>query len=221
MGFGSISNGGCMSEEDNSLFAFVEAAKQKAPAYLNLMTAKSDVEFELAFESLLEKAVSGLEQSKKVFEPLGEEGLSSVLALALNIPGCLTVTRETHSNGHVDLTIEAEHCTPARRKLGEAKIYDGPAYHFKGLEQLLGRYSTGREGRGLLIVYVRKQDIAGLMKKLREKMDIDLPCQQQGKTADHILKWSFLTTHAHSCGENLEVSHIGCNLYTESTAQSA
>jgi hypothetical protein len=174
-------------------------------------------EFESAFDVLLEKAVSGLEQNKKKFESLDEDGLSGALALALSMPG-LTVTRETNSNGHVDLTIEADHCSPARRKLGEAKIYDGPAYHFMGLEQLLGRYTTGREERGLLIVYFRKPNISGLMKGLRERMDSDLPCKQQGNTADHALKWSFLSAHAHACGDNLEVSHIGCNLCTKATA---
>src|SRR5437588_6552699 len=129
-----------MSGKDDSLFALCEVLQKRAPEYFDLITAKSIPEFEAAFDALLEKAVSGLEQNKKKFEKLDEDGLSSAFALALSIPG-LTVTRETHSNGHVDLTIEADHCSPARRKLGEAKIYDGPAYHFKGLEQLLGRYS--------------------------------------------------------------------------------
>ena len=205
-----------MSGEDNSLFALCEMMKQKAPEYFNLITAKSTEEFETAFDTLLEKAVSGLEQNKKKFESLDEDGLSGALALALSLPG-LTVTRETHSNGHVDLTIEADHCSPARRKLGEAKIYDGPAYHLKGLEQLLGRYTTGREGRGLIIVYVRKPDISGLMQALRKRMDADLPFKQQGNTANHALKWSFLSAHAHACGDSLEVSHIGCNLCTDPT----
>lgn len=204
-------------QDNNSLFELCEMLKQKSPEYFNLVTSKSASEFESAFDVLLEKAVSGLEQNKKKFESLDEDGLSGALALALSMPG-LTVTRETNSNGHVDLTIEADHCSPARRKLGEAKIYDGPAYHFMGLEQLLGRYTTGREERGLLIVYVRKPNISGLMKGLRERMDSDLPCKQQGNTADHALKWSFLSAHAHACGDNLEVSHIGCNLCTKATA---
>jgi hypothetical protein len=189
--------------------------RQKAPETIDLLTAESDLEFEQAFETLLERAVARLEQNKNNFEVLDEVGLSGVLAAALSMPG-LSVTQEAHSNGHVDLTIEADHCSPARRKLGEAKIYAGPVYHFKGLEQLLGRYTTGREGPGLLIAYVRKQNIAGLMQSLREKMDNDHPCQQHGKTSDYMLKWSFRSAHAHSCGENLQVSHIGCNLYFES-----
>ena len=139
---------------------------------------------------------------------------SLVLAAALSIPG-LSVTRETNSNGHVDITVTADHCSPMRKKLAEAKIYDGPEYHLRGLEQLLGRYTTGRECRGMLITYFRKKNIAGLITKLREKMDSELPLSQQGTTSDHPIKWSFLSEHAHSCGDNLEVGHFGCNLYVE------
>lgn len=203
-----------MSHPSGSLLDYIEQVSRKAPEYIDLFTARSDGDFEKAFTALLEKAISDLEKNKKLFQTLDEEGLSAALSMSLSIPG-LSVTRETHSNGHVDLTILADHCVPARTKLGEAKIYNGPKYHIKGLEQLLGRYTTGREGRGLLIVYFRKNNIAGLVQKLREKMDAEHPLHQQGPTADHLLKWSFLSIHAHSCGENLEVGHIGCNLFTE------
>ena len=205
-----------MSAQDNSLLTLLELNRQKTPEYYDLISAKTDADFEKAFDAFLERAVSQLETNKKNFQTLDENGLSAVLTMALSVPG-LSATRETNSNGHVDITIVADHCMPMRKKLGEAKIYDGPEYHVKGLQQLLGRYTTGREGRGMLIVYFRKQNIAGLVKKLREKMDTDLPSSQQGPTSDHLIKWSFLSKHTHSCGENLEVGHIGCNLYIEST----
>lgn len=202
-----------MSSKGNVL-DLVERMKRKAPDYLDLLTAETDAEFEKAFDALLEKAVAHLEQNKVAFKTLGEVGLSGVLAARLSIPG-LTVSQEMHSNGHVDITIEAGHCVPMRRKLGEAKIYDGPEKLVKGLEQLLGRYTTGREGRGLLIVYVRKENIAGLVENVRKKMDDEQPLNQKGKTVDHILKWSFISTHSHSSGEELNVGHIGCNLYID------
>ena len=66
-----------------------------------------------------------------------------------------------------------------------------------------------------MIVYFKKKDITGLVEKLRRRMDNDKPSSQQGNTADHQLKWSFLSSHAHSSGENLDVSHIGCNLFID------
>jgi hypothetical protein len=206
-------------ERQDTVLDLVEALQRKAPEYLDLITAETDDQFESAFEAILEKAISGLEANSKDFKSLGEDALTGVLALALSMPG-LSVTRETHSNGHVDLTITADHCSPLRKKLGEAKIWDGPEYHIKGLRQLLDRYTTGREGRGLVIAYVRKKNIEGLIEKLREIMNRDRPCSQTTDTTDHILQWLFLSTHAHSCGDTLEVGHIGCNLYVESTLDS-
>jgi hypothetical protein len=130
----------------------------------------------------------------------------------MSIPG-LTVTQETNSNGHVDLTIDADHCSPARVKLGEAKIYSSPSYHIKGISQLLGRYTTGREIPGLLINYVRKQDIKGITAKLRTEMNKQLPEKQTGPCEDHKLKWSLSTKHKHSSGEVVTIEHVGCNLY--------
>ena len=200
-----------MIGHEDSYHALIEQLRRKAPAYLDLLTAKTDDEFEAAFEVVLDSAVRLLEKNKTNFQKLDEVGLSGVLAGALSIPG-LTVTQESHSNGHVDLTIEADHCFPARIKLAEAKIYDGAAYHIKGLEQLLERYTTGREGRGLIISYVRQRDISGLIHKLRLHMDETLPMSQRGACQDHQIRWSFMTIHLHTCGENLQVGHIGCNL---------
>ena len=192
----------------------VTLIQRRAPEYLDLFTARTEQEFETAFNAILERAVRGLERNCKHFASLDEEGLSGVLAQGLSVPG-FSVQQEALSKGHVDLTIEMNHCAPARTKLAEAKIYRGPQNHVAGLGQLLSRYTTGRESRGLLIVYFRQKGIAGLVQKIREMMDGEMPLDQQGKTADHALKWSFISVHAHSCGENLEVGHIGCNLHVE------
>lgn len=200
--------------DKDTLAYYAELIQRKAPEYFNLLTAATEEEFENAFTALLQEAVAHLERNKANFNGLKEVALTAVVVAFLNIPG-LKVTQEEHSNGHVDITIEAEHCVPARRKLGEAKIYAGPSYHEKGLEQLIGRYSTGREIRGVLLNYVRKADIAELIKHLRQSLDKSLPQKQKGPTQDHKLKWSFSSVHDHSSGEDLAVDHIGCNLYVK------
>jgi hypothetical protein len=201
-----------MTADKDSAAQLFERMRQKAPAYIDLLTAKTTDEFEVAFTTLLEGAVTHLEKNKKNFQTLQEEGLSGVLAGYLTIPG-LTVTQETNTNGHVDLTIEADHCTPARIKLGEAKIYSGPAYHIKGMGQLLDRYTTGRETAGLMISYVRKANIKKITETLKATMDKQLPLQQAGPCEPHTLKWSLASKHKHSSGEEVSVFHIGCNLY--------
>lgn len=196
----------------NSAADLIDRMERKAPALLDLLTAVTEDEFETAFTVILESAVIHMEKNKKNYQDLNEEGLSAALAGAISMPG-LTVTQETNSNGHVDMTIEADHCSPARIKLGEAKIYASPSYHIKGIGQLLGRYSTGREMSGLLINYVRKPDIKGIIEKLKIAMDNQLPEKQTGPCEDHALKWSFMTTHKHSSGEEVDLGHIGFNLH--------
>lgn len=207
-----------MSDTQSTLLDLVEQMQKKAPEYVDLLRAETDESFEIAFGSMLERAVQGIETNSKKFADLDEEGLTAVLSLALAMPG-LTVTQETNSNGHVDLTVVADHCFPARKKLGEAKIYDGPEKHMKGLAQLLERYTTGREGRGLMISYVKKPGITQIVTKLRERMDQDKPSHQQCPTVDDPIKWAFLSKHAHSCGEILDVCHVSCNLFVTSIAK--
>lgn len=194
-----------------SLFFLVRMILTKAPDYLDLLTAGTDSEFNDALDKVLERAVAQLEGKSRDFQGLGEKGLSGALAMALTVPGLL-VTNETDSNGHVDLTITATGCFPVRTVLGEAKIYDGPAYHFKGLEQLVERYLTGREGRGLLIIYFRRPDLVGYIKRLRQEMDHHKPCEQLGLTEDHRVLFWFYSTHQHRTGRPIMVTHIGCNL---------
>jgi hypothetical protein len=197
----------------DSVAELIERLKRKAPEYVDLLVAETDAEFEKAFTVLLERAIHHLEKNKKNFAKLGEVGLSGVLAGALTIPG-LTVSQETHSNGHVDLTIEADHCSPVRIKLGEAKLYSSPSYHIKGITQLLTRYTTARELPGLIINYVRKENIKGIVEDLKAKMDKQLPENQVGPCENHTLQWSLKTKHKHSSGEVVTVEHIGCNLHS-------
>lgn len=202
-----------MTHDPNSAAEYFERARHRTPAYLDLASAQTDEEFEAAFVRILEVAVQHLEKNKKNFQKLSEEELSAVLAGALMIPGLLTVTQESNSNGHVDLTIQADHSSPARIKLGEAKIYSSPSYHMKGIGQLLSRYTTGREAPGLLINYVRKKDITAITATLRKAMDEALPEKQTAPCEDYVLKWSLLTKHKHSSGEVVSVGHIGFNLH--------
>lgn len=202
-----------MTPHPDSAEALLARIQRKAPEYLDLITAKTDEDFEAAFDAILQRAVQNLETNADNYESLDEVGLSAVLAAGLSVPG-LTVTSEGHSNGHVDLTIDADHCVPVRRKLAEAKIYDGYAYHVKGLTQLLGRYTTGRELGGLLIVFVKKRGIEQLVGGLRKMMDAKKPCKQKGRTRDHSSRWRFESTHTLASGIAHCVGHVGCNVCT-------
>src|SRR5262249_3540551 len=140
--------------------------------------------------------------------------LSTLFVLALNNTRALVATREENSNGHVDITFHMDLCKPPRTALGEAKILRSYDWHEQGLTQLISRYSTGRESRGLILVYVKKANIKSHIDSLRTELDKKLPCSQTNKCDLHpSAQWSFVSRHQHSSGEQLEVWHLGCNLH--------
>jgi hypothetical protein len=200
-----------MNGGGSTLYKLIEEMRQHSPEHLDLFASLSDDDFQMAFDSLLGKALSGLEESKNNFKSLDEPGLSAVLRLAMLVPG-LSVTLEQYSNGHADLTFDSYCLGIARRIIGEAKIYNGPQYHINGIKQLLG-YMTGREIRGLMVVYMRKANGSTLMKHVRETIDAGQPENQVGPTTSNPLKWAFDSHHHHSSGDSARISHVTCNLH--------
>jgi len=197
----------------DSIVALADQLRSRiSDEYLKLLCSESDSEFDQVLEGILERAIDYLERNANFLNGLNEDTITAFLIAYLNMPG-LRATQQEHTNGHVDLTIEAEHTPPLRRRLGEAKIYAGPEYHRKGLEQLVNRYQTGREGTGILVEYVQKPNIKGLTDKMKEYMDTNKPCAQNGISQDHRIHWAFVTHHLHTSGELVRVVHLSCNLY--------
>lgn len=197
---------------ESNLYNYIELTKKLSRETLDLITSNTDEEFNAAFDNWLSQAIAKLEAGKKEFKDLSEDGLSNILACSLSTPE-ISVTREQNSNGHVDLTVKLLNSSPQRIKLGEAKIWRGKEYHSKGLDQLLNRYTTGRECRGFVISYVKIKDIKSLFEDLRKHIDDTKPFNLEGLCLDHNIKWSFLSNHKHSSGELIAVCHIGCNLH--------
>lgn len=198
-----------MSKSKNTLADYVN----NLSAYTkDLLVAETHAEFDQAFDNWLLHGISKLEASSKEFKGLGEDALSSILAGFLTT-GEVAITREMHSNGHVDLTVKLVNSTSNFIKLGEAKLWHGNKYQTDGLGQLLTRYTTGRECRGFVISYVNIKDIKNLFINLRKHIDNTKAFDLDNLCKDHHIRWSFLSTHKHSSGELVEVCHVGCNLY--------
>jgi hypothetical protein len=197
---------------DSTLKRLCEILARRCPETVDLLTAVTESQFDDAFAPWLALSIQELEANSKNFSDLGETGLVAALAMGLRMPG-LSVKQEVNSNGHVDLTVALEHSYPLLFSLGEAKVYDGPELHKKGLAQLMGRYMTGREAQCLMLSFVQKKDIAEIVQKLRDNMDESLPCAQQEKSALLPPKWTFRTTHKHTSGEIRSVAHYSCNLF--------
>jgi len=164
-----------------------------------------------ALERLIDEAIRWLEDHANNFKGACEDNLSTSLAGKISMPG-LRVVRERNVNGHVDLVIEIEHSYPHRRWLAEAKRWKGNGYHVKGMDQLLNRYTTGRNRSAYVFDYVQKPDIAGKWQGLRDHFDTTRPLGQEGGCSDHPALWAFETRHRHRSGQSVRVVHYGVNL---------
>lgn len=182
------------------------------PALRGILMTDDAQEFDNLLEKYIEQCVDGMEAEAHHLHPDKEEKLSAFLAAKMSHPG-LDVRREGYTNGHVDLTIRQEGVIGGQVRLAEAKIYDGPAYHTAALEQLVNRYSTGRPRTGYVIEYVKKVEIAKVVKGLREHADHYKPVQQEGVTAGHSMKWGYQSLHRHSSDELMRVVHVNVNLH--------
>ena len=171
----------------------------------------SDEDYDSALERLIDRAVRWLEDNANNLKGACENNLSLTLAGKISMPG-LRAEPDRNVNGHVDITIEIEHSYPHRRWLVEAKIWDGDAYHVKGMSQLLERYSTGRDRSGYVFDYVRKPDIDGKWEGLRVYLNDNKPLGQDGECSDHTAPWAFETRHKHRSGRTIRVVHYGINL---------
>jgi hypothetical protein len=182
------------------------------PALRKLFQAGTAEEFDDFLDHHFEECVQRMEAEAHHLMEDSEEKLSAFLAAALSMPG-LAVVREGYSNGRVDLTIRSESVMFPEQRLAEAKIYAGPAHHAQAIEQLVSRYSSGRQSRGYVIEYVKKSGIAEIVLKLRKKADADFPVQQYGATCDHRMKWAYVSSHRHTSEELIRVVHINVNLH--------
>jgi len=182
------------------------------PVLRKLFEAKTAEEFDDFLDDHFEECVQRMEAEAHHLNGDCEEKLSAFLAAALSMPG-LSVVREAYSNGRVDLTIKSESIKSTEKRLAEAKIYSGPSNHEKAIEQLVSRYSTGRQSRGYVLEYFKKPKISELVVKLRNAADANRPVQQNGNTEDHSMKWAYSSNHQHKSGELMHVVHINVNLH--------
>lgn len=175
------------------------------------MLAATPEEFCDAVEVALESALQHMESGARFYMEDDERKLTHVLVGCLGM--CVQVIPEGYSNGHVDVTV-VHPARPAWRKLGECKIYHGPAYHIAGCRQLLSRYVTGRLPRAFCLDFVQEADIAAKFQGVREGVDADTTLNRLEPTSAHpSITWAFISRHGHSSGQEVRLLHLGCSLY--------
>lgn len=193
-----------------SLDDVLQLVQSQNPALMGMVLARTEAQFVEAAEKALERCIRQIESGAKAYRVLDEQGLSKLLTDLLTMSG-FSAAAEDYHNGHVDVTIC--HFAPSTyRYLGECKIYAGFEYHYKGCQQVLG-YCSGRDRRAFTLDFFKQGGMYEKLQKIRERFEQDAALSLLGQIQDHFIKGSFVTTHPHSSGCNLEILHVGCYVW--------
>ncbi|MDO8985338.1 hypothetical protein [Cypionkella sp.] len=109
--------------------------------------------FEL-IEQVVDQCYRELVEKRQAFHTLGEDQLSLIICSMIAFTGA-AVSHDAQIGGHVDIVVRGPN---AFLWIGEAKIYNGPAYVMGGFEQLSTRYGVAGVGcdRGEIIIYCKQ-----------------------------------------------------------------
>jgi hypothetical protein len=198
---------------DNKLREFAQYMDRELPGTALLYFSTSEREFVEAVDFVLDVAIGTLEQNAASHKDLGELALSTMLSDLMR-QSAIPCEKESYRNGHVDITV----IHPRMRHyqyLGECKIYAGFKRHCSGCDQLLNRYSSGRNARGFLLEFFNRRGMYRLLQGLKKQFDQDSPLAMKGRSRQHEhIKGAFISLHKHFTSAEVEVLHLGCNLYT-------
>jgi hypothetical protein len=167
---------------------------------------------------LVNHAVPKLEEGRLGHRETTEDGLTNSL-LALLYAAYPGATRETDTDGHVDISLKH----PLHLAIvlsGEAKAINGKrfAWYTAGLTKLVAKYNSGRNDLGLMVCYCR---IASMYTEMTAYKD-RIGTERVAEFVRHVdpqevelqgLKAVFVTEHIAS-GRKMTVAHAWVNMYS-------
>lgn len=149
-----------MSESNFSLASLQVLSQFDAEVngFLKRKFAATNVDFVKQLYIDLDEAMYVLETQKHMYQETkwGEDELTSVIIAFLKGRN-YDAEHDTQHGGHIDILVK--HQLGRFAWIGEAKLWDGPAYIFGGWNQLNERYGTGtvRDNHGGIIIYVKQR----------------------------------------------------------------
>jgi hypothetical protein len=148
--------------------------------------------------------------AKRNYLPQSEDGLTSALLLFLDGLGFEADMKMI--NGNCDVVVQEEDYL----WLGEAKLDNGPAWLWKGFQQLLTRYATGlpQQDHGGMIIYCVSDSLpatmAGWRAALKTEQGLADDAIQDSAEADHAFR---TTAPVPATNRPLHVLHLGIALF--------
>lgn len=142
---------------------------QELIAHWERIEPRSHEEFISRINKDIDYLIGLIEADAKDFHSSLEDEFNREIVRLLSAR-CYIASHDHDEGGHVDVRI-ASRCGEYSW-LAEAKIYDGPDYIKKGLNQLIERYSRGTPGHhiGGILVYIQKSRCTEFFAKWRREL---------------------------------------------------
>jgi len=162
----------------------------------------------------LSAVIDYLERTASLRQNDGEDRITIDIVMGLRQAGYIA-THDEYSKGHADITVTQD----SFKWLGEAKLHGSYDWLLKGLKQLLGRYTTGREDGSGLLIYIKGSNALAVLNEWRRGLEVGNECNLKGtEGGDEAERLTFWSIHTHE-GSGLEIrtKHLGVCLYHKPT----
>lgn len=119
----------------------------------------------------LDTVIRDLEESSSVRQQDEEDRITVDIVAQLRRAG-YDASHDTYTKGHVDIRVAQDSFV----WLGEGKIHRDYDWLFKGMNQLLGRYTTGREEGAGILIYIKGKNAKAVLEEWRKRLVLGHPC---------------------------------------------
>lgn len=161
----------------------------------------------------IDDAIHILETQKHMYQKAmwGEDELTSVIITFLK-GRSYDAEHDTQHGGHVDIIVK--HQYGKFEWIGEAKLWDGPAYIYDGWIQLNERYGSGtvRDDHGGIIIYVKIKNSADKLGDWQTHLLSKITDVAITPDATNSLRFSSSTAHP-ATARPYKVRHMAVSLF--------
>jgi len=160
----------------------------------------------------IDDAIHNIENNKHMYQEAhwGEDELTAVLITFLK-GRCYDAEHDTQHGGHVDILVK--HQLGKFEWIGEAKLWNGPAYIYGGWIQLNERYGSGtiRDDHGGIILYIKIKNSATKLKDWKDHLCENVAVAEC-TSEDNPLRFKSITNHP-ATQLPYYVRHMGVSLF--------
>lgn len=191
----------------------LERIDPEVSGFMKRKFASTTEEFVTQLYADLDDAMYTLETQKHMYQDAkwGEDELTAVIIAFLKGRN-YDAEHDTQHGGHIDILVK--HQLGRFAWIGEAKLWNGPAYIYGGWNQLNERYGTGtiRDNHGGIIIYVKIKKSADKLSDWKQHLEENVTDAEITDDESNALRFSSKTMHP-ATNQPYTVRHMAVSLF--------